>query len=176
MSQQTFFRMLFTPDGRQWSKLESFLGASILVKHFSRAVNEPVDPNNITVRPVPNEPDTYRIEHLSLQITFAFDNQSSIYRIHLASLFDPSLQQSTNVVWGQEELNIFETFLNDVLFPLSSVSNQIMMPSIDILTLGAMPNRNSAVGTLERFLSIIHPRVLRDLIKIIRLEQVSHRH
>jgi hypothetical protein len=49
MSQQTFFRMLFTPDGHQWSKLESFLASSILVKHFARAVSEPVDPNNPTV-------------------------------------------------------------------------------------------------------------------------------
>jgi hypothetical protein len=49
MSQQTFFRMLFTPDGHQWSKLESFLASSVLVKHFARAVSEPVDPNNPTV-------------------------------------------------------------------------------------------------------------------------------
>lgn len=49
MSQQTFFRMLFTPDGHQWSKLESFLASSVLLKHFSRAVGEPYDPNNPTV-------------------------------------------------------------------------------------------------------------------------------
>jgi hypothetical protein len=49
MSQQTFFRMLFTPDGHQWSKFESFLASSVLVKHFARAASEPVDPNNPTV-------------------------------------------------------------------------------------------------------------------------------
>jgi hypothetical protein len=49
MSQQTFFRMLFTPDGHQWSKLESFLASSVLVKHFARTVSEPIDPNNPTV-------------------------------------------------------------------------------------------------------------------------------
>ncbi len=49
MSQQTFFRMIFTPDGHQWSKLESFLASSVLVKHFARAVAEPFDQNNPTV-------------------------------------------------------------------------------------------------------------------------------
>jgi hypothetical protein len=49
MSQQTFFRMLFTPDGHQWSKFESFLASSVLVRHFARAVSEPVDLNNPTV-------------------------------------------------------------------------------------------------------------------------------
>src|SRR5690349_15713082 len=48
MSQQTFFRMLFTPDGHQWSKLESFLASSVLVRQFFRAVSEPVDQNNPT--------------------------------------------------------------------------------------------------------------------------------
>ncbi len=49
MSQQTFFRMLFTPDGHQWSKLESFLASSLLVKHFSRAITEPNDQTPQTV-------------------------------------------------------------------------------------------------------------------------------
>lgn len=49
MSQQSFFRMLFTSDGRHWSKLESFLASSVLVKHFVRAASEPADPNNPTV-------------------------------------------------------------------------------------------------------------------------------
>jgi hypothetical protein len=41
--------MIFTPDGHQWSKLESFLASSVLVKHFARAVAEPFDQNNPTV-------------------------------------------------------------------------------------------------------------------------------
>ena len=49
MSQQTFFRMLFTSDGHQWSKLESFLASSLLVKHFSRAITEPNDQTPQTV-------------------------------------------------------------------------------------------------------------------------------
>jgi len=49
MSQQTFFRMIYTPDGHQWSKLESFLASSVLIRHFHRAASEPVDPNNPTV-------------------------------------------------------------------------------------------------------------------------------
>lgn len=49
MSQQSFFRMLYTPDSRQWSKLESFLASSVLIRHFHRAASEPSDPNNPTV-------------------------------------------------------------------------------------------------------------------------------
>jgi hypothetical protein len=49
MTQQTFFRMLYTPDGHQWSRLESFLASSILVRQFAKAVNEPADANNPTV-------------------------------------------------------------------------------------------------------------------------------
>ncbi len=49
MTQQTFFRMLYTPDGHQWSRLESFLASSILVRQFAKAVNEPADINNPTV-------------------------------------------------------------------------------------------------------------------------------
>jgi hypothetical protein len=50
MSQQTFFRMLFTPDGHQWSKFESFLASSALIKQFARAVAEPNDANKSTVK------------------------------------------------------------------------------------------------------------------------------
>ncbi len=47
------------------------------------------------------------------------------------------------------------------------------MPTMDILSLGtATQNRNTAMGAFEKMLSYIHPRVLRDLVKIIRLEQV----
>ncbi|CAF2875828.1 unnamed protein product [Rotaria sp. Silwood2] len=81
MSQQTFFRMLFTPDGQQWSKFESFLASSVLVKQFNRAVSESYDANNPTVRSLTNEQDTYRIEHLSLQIAFIFDINRGKYRI-----------------------------------------------------------------------------------------------
>ena len=49
MSQQSFFRMIFTPDGRCWSRLESFLASSVLVRQFSRGVTEPVDANNTSV-------------------------------------------------------------------------------------------------------------------------------
>lgn len=49
MSQQTFFRMLHTSDGRQWSKLEIFLLSSLLVKQFSRLINEGAEASNSTV-------------------------------------------------------------------------------------------------------------------------------
>jgi len=50
MTQQTFFQMLYTPDGQQWSRFESFLASSILVRQFAKGVIEPIDANNPTVR------------------------------------------------------------------------------------------------------------------------------
>jgi hypothetical protein len=70
-----------------------------------------------------------------------------------------------------------EAFFNEHFFPqsiLSNSSNQIVMPTVDILSLGATTqNRSTAMGAFEKMLSHIHPRVLRDLVKVIRLEQVS---
>jgi hypothetical protein len=75
-----------------------------------------------------------------------------------------------------DELQTMEIFLNDIFFPLSILSNsisQVITPTIDILSLAAVTqNRNTAMGAFEKMLSHIHARVLRDLIKIIRLEQV----
>lgn len=169
MSQQTFFRMLYTPDGHQWSKLESFLASSVIIRHFHRAVSEPVDPNNPTVRPVPNEQDTYRIEHLSLQISFTFDINTGSYRIQFTSVVDVSTQ-TPNFSWLTDELTALETFFNDIFFPLTNY--HICVPTIDILALGAATfNRPTTMAAFEKMLSQIHPRILRDLIKIIRLEQ-----
>jgi len=65
-----------------------------------------------------------------------------------------------------------ETFFNEIFFPLSN--HHICVPTIDILALGAATlNRNTTMGAFEKMLSHIHPRVLRDLMKIIRLEQVK---
>ncbi|CAF0807683.1 unnamed protein product [Adineta steineri] len=188
MSQQTFFRMIFTSDGHQWSKLESFLASSVLVRHFNRAVSEPYDPNNPKVRSVSNEQDTYRIDHLSLQIAFVFDSNTATYRIHFTSTADPSSQQQqqqqqqqqSNFTWQPDELQTMETFFNDNFFPtsiLSSGTNQIITPTMDILSLAAASqNRNTSMGSFEKMLSHVHPRVLRDLVKIIRLEQNAENH
>ncbi|CAF1028589.1 unnamed protein product [Rotaria sordida] len=186
ISQQTFFRMLFTPDRHQWSKFESFLASSVLVKHFSRAVSEPYDSNNPTVRAVPNEQDTYRIEHLSLQIAFVFDINTATYRIYCTSLMDSSSQQQqqqqqqqSNFGWSSDELQTMELFFNENFFPssiLSNSQNQIIMPTMDILSLSAAQNRHTAMGAFEKMLAHIHPRVLRDLVKIIRLEQNPENH
>lgn len=49
------------------------------------------------------------------------------------------------------------------------------MPTMDILSLGAATqNKNTAMGAFEKMLSHIHPRVLRDLIKVIRIDQVYY--
>jgi hypothetical protein len=50
MTQQTFYQMLYTSNGQQWSKLESFLAQSILVRQFAKGVTEPFDANSPTVR------------------------------------------------------------------------------------------------------------------------------
>ena len=60
-----------------------------------------------------------------------------------------------------------EMFLNENFFPTS----HLIVPSIDILSLQASQNLNTAMGSCQRMLSIIHPRILKDLIKIIRLEK-----
>lgn len=109
-----------------------------------------------------------------MQFAFVFDHQSSTYRIHLTSLFDASSQQQpTSFIWSPDELQTLETFFNDTFFPFSSSSNQITMQSLDLLSLGTIPNRTTAMGAVEKMLAIIHPRILRDLVKVIRLEQVS---
>ncbi|CAF0747923.1 unnamed protein product [Adineta ricciae] len=177
MSQKTFFRMIYTPDGRCWSRLESFLAASILVRQFSRGVTEPVDANNTTIQSVPNEQDTYRIERLSLQISFVFDSFTNIYRIRLISIFDPALpiQQSSNIFWSPNELENMETFLNETFFPVSPYTN-ITTPPIDILSLQASQNLSTAMGSFHRMLTLIQPRTLKDLVKIIELEQSPESH
>lgn len=125
-----------------------------------------------------NEHDTYRIEHLLLQIAFVFDSNTASYRIHFTSLADSSSQQQqTNFVWLPEELQTMEQFFNESFFPtsiLSNSANQAIMPTNDILSLATVTqSRSTAVGAFEKLLSCIHPRVLRDLVKIIRLEQVN---
>ena len=185
MTQETFFRMLYTPDGHQWSRLESFLASSVLVRQFAKAVNEPADVNNPTVRIekihllslliffsqvrlISNEQDTYRIDNLSLQISFEFDIPSSIYRIRLIL---PQQQQS-NIFWSSEEIETMETFFNYNFFPLSPTTN-LVIPSTDILSFHAAQNSSTAMGSFERMLSLIQPRILKDLVKIIRLGDVG---
>ncbi|CAF4803384.1 unnamed protein product [Rotaria sp. Silwood2] len=171
----SYNRELLTKVNYPWSKLESFLASSLLVRQFAKAVTEPADANNPTVRSVPNEQDTYRIEHLSLQISFLFDIPTTIYRMYFISLFDSTSQQQSNIFWSPDELQIIEIFFNDTFFPLSPSSN-LIMPSIDILSLQATQNLTTAMGSFERMLSLIHPRILKDLVKIIRLEQNPENH
>jgi hypothetical protein len=49
MTQQRFYQMFYTSDGQQWSKIESFIAQSILVRQFAKGVTEPLDANNQTV-------------------------------------------------------------------------------------------------------------------------------
>ncbi len=65
-----------------------------------------------------------------------------------------------------------EIFFNNTFFSVSPLTN-LVMPSLDILSLQASQNLNTAMGSFERMLSLIHPRILKDLVKIIRLEQVD---
>ena len=100
-----------------------------------------------------------------------------MFRIQLSSMSDSSSQQpqAPNFVWVNDELQTLETFFNENFFPtsiLSNSTNPIITPTLDALSLSAAANRNSTMATFERMLSYIHPRVLRDLVKVIRLEQV----
>lgn len=169
MSQERFFQILYTSDRHQWSRLEAFLASSILIRQFAKAVTDPPDANNSAIRSIPNEHDTYRLEHLSLEITFEFHIPSSSYQIHLITTQD-SANSLTN-----EEIQIFETFLNRNFFPISPITN-FSTPSIDILTLFAPQNTATAMGSFERMLTLIQPRLLKDLIKIIRLENNPESH
>jgi hypothetical protein len=40
MTQKTFFQMFFTPDNGQWSKFESYLVPSLLVRQFIRTISQ----------------------------------------------------------------------------------------------------------------------------------------
>lgn len=91
--------------------------------------------------------------------------------MYFKSLYDSTSQQQTNIFWSLEELQTMEIFFNETFFPLSPSSN-LAMPSIDVLSLQGSQNLNTAMGSFERMLSIIHPRIFKDLVKIIRLEQV----
>lgn len=119
------------------------------------------------VRAVANEQDVYRIDHLSLQFAFEFDTSSTIYRISLTQ------QQQSNVFWSPEEIQALEFFLNKNFFPPSPTSN-LIMPSMDILSLQAPQNGSTAMASFQRMLSLINPRILKDLVKIIQLDQVDH--
>jgi hypothetical protein len=103
-------------------------------------------------------------------MSFIFDISTAIYQIYISSLFDSTSQQP-NVDWSPDELHTLEKFLNENFFPLSSISN-LIVPSIDILSLQASQNLSTAMGSFERMMSLIHPRILKDLVNIIRLEQV----
>lgn len=50
LTQQSFFRMLYTGDSRQWSKFESLLVAPMLLRRFTRTVLPSSDTSNAPVR------------------------------------------------------------------------------------------------------------------------------
>ena len=98
-----------------------------------------------------------------------------MYRMRFTSLFGSTSQQQPNTYWSPDEIQIMETFFNNIFFPLSS-QPILTMPSIDMLSFQASQNSHTAMGSFERMLSIIQPRILKDLVKVIRLEQVSSNH
>jgi len=67
MTQQTFFQMLYTPDGHQWSRFESFLASSILVRQFAKGVTEPFDATNPTVRKKSNLFSSFKLNFRFVQ-------------------------------------------------------------------------------------------------------------
>ena len=88
-----------------------------------------------------------------------------------------SSTQTPNFSWLNDELQTLEIFFNDAFFPSSNPNNPCVMPTMDILSLNAATqNKNTTMGAFEKMFSLIHPRILRDLIKVIRQEQVSVDH
>lgn len=72
-----------------------------------------------------------------------------------------------------DEVQTLETFFNDIFFPSSNPNHPCTAPTMDILSLNAATqNKTTTMGAFEKMLSLIHPRILRDLIKVIRQEQV----
>ncbi|CAF4353280.1 unnamed protein product, partial [Adineta steineri] len=68
-----------------------------------------------------------------------------------------------------------DKFFNENFFPISPLTNSTT-PSIDILSLQASQNLNTAMGSFERMLSITRPRILKDLVQIIALAQNPESH
>lgn len=98
--------------------------------------------------------------------------------MQLTSCGDASSQQPSNVNWGVDDLSTVETFLNQAFFPSTIGPDGVHIaaaPSIDILSLNVNQNRSSVISSLHKMFSTINPRVLRDLIKVIKLEKVSDR-
>ena len=184
LTQQTFFQMFYVADSRQWSKFESLLVSPMLLRRFTRAVLPSSDTSSAPVsrkddlllflhggcfqiRPVPNEQDTYRVEHLHLQLAFVFDAHLLSYRLRLVALADSTSLQQSSYFWSTDDLQTMETFFSDQLFPPLRKSR-----SIDSLSFQAVQSLNIAVSTFVRMLMFIPPRVLKDLVRIIQLEQV----
>jgi hypothetical protein len=112
-----------------------------------------------------------------LQFTFAFDIPSSSYHLHFTTYQDASSQQQLNgPLWSPDELQTLEKFFNETFFPLSPISNDSqrpIMPPLDVLSLAAVSPRSTLMLAFQKLFCQAPIHVLRDLVKIIRLDQVS---
>lgn len=107
------------------------------------------------------------MEHLHLQVAFVFDAHLLTYRIRLVALADSASLQQSSYFWSTDELQTMETFFSDQLFPALRKSRAV--ESLSFLTVQSL---NIAMSTFARMLMFIPPRVLKDLVRIIQLEQV----
>jgi len=161
-SQQTFFQMFFSSDRRILSKFETFLASSLFIRRFSRT-SQLLSQNNSqsAIRLVANESETYRLDHLYLQLAFEYDFHRLTYRIRLVSLPDnPSLLQQ-NYFWTSDELQLMETFFTEQLFPSSN----------DDMSLELFQNLCLTFQNFARTLCFLQARLLKDFVKILEIEQ-----
>lgn len=124
---------------------------------------------------MPNEPDTYRIEHLYLQFAFEFDRHRLTYRIRLVSLPENPASPQPTYFWSSDELQLMETFFTDHLFPslrLPQSANDQNSSLIDAFTVAIFQSFCMTFQVFARMLCFIQARVLKDLVKIIEIEQV----
>ena len=117
------------------------------------------------IRLVPNEPETYRLEHLYLQLAFEYDVQRLTYRIRLVSLPENASSSQSIYFWSSDELQLMETFFTDELFP------SLRSSSIEYFSLEMFQSLCLTFQTFARMLSFFQARLLKDFVKILENDQ-----
>ena len=110
-----------------------------------------------------------------MQLAFVYDNRLLNYRIRLISLAESnSITTPTNYFWSTDEFRTIENFFADHLFPTSRMShiNNTFVSSIEQLSTRRLQTLTIAITSFAKMLSIIQARTLKDLAKIIELDQV----
>ena len=95
------------------------------------------------------------------------------YRIHLTSTSESISPQKSSLAWSSDELQTMEIFFSEHLFPFTHALHQSTASSSDPFSFSTFQTLNVAMVSFVRLLSWIHPQLLQDLVKVIKLEQVT---